>query len=155
MNKVSSGFLSNGGIAFDGYLSNKKRIKVFEQRADGELRITKQFQQLWFDLFDIGIFLNRGGLITSDIPFPLRATSKLIGTSFLTDPSSIVRVVSFDLLTTNGAITTGGFELQTFNTGLYYKVSYKLLKKKKITGPSRLDFIPLMMLIMIQQVICI
>ena len=115
-------------IFFDGHLNlpNGEKVQVFEQKANSELILTKQFIPLWGDLSNIGESTNRGGFITTEFALPPLKRSQLIGESFLSDPNSIVRVVSFRLLNNGGPIINGGFVLNIFNNSLIHEVRWSV-----------------------------
>ena len=128
-------------IEFAGYvpLPNNEQIQVFESTSGGSeaasgfdqfrtggLLFTKQFLPLWFYLYQTGITQYKGGFETKKILTPPTPVSKLVGTSFLTDPNSIVRVVSFEALNLDGPITTEGFQLDIFSSALILQVEWKI-----------------------------
>ena len=89
----------------------------------------KQYQQLWSLLSYTGPLDNRGGGPITDIPVPDNPSSNLIGLSFITDPTSVVKVVLFDNPGPGEPIISGGFFLETFNNLSGYEISWTLNDK--------------------------
>ena len=113
-------------------LPNGKEIELFTIDSNGVPIFAPEFIRLWSLLNDVGkasppTFV---GKIT-DFSLPRESKSSLVGTPYLTDPSSIVRVYSFKNLTLNGGISNGpisneGFALDISNEDLYYKISWNI-----------------------------
>ena len=138
-------------IFFKGHLMLKDgtKVEVFEQPECGPLTFTKKFLQLWVELFDIGTYNNLGGFTSENLPFPVFRTSKLIGKSVFTNPSSTLRPIAFSLINNGGpilsvcstnsgtingsknSITTNNFTLNVFSSALFLKISWSVRNSKK------------------------
>ena len=90
----------------------------------------KRYAPLWQILSGVGKseYIQYGA--TMDFPEQPSATSKLLGTPFLTDPSSPapVKILAFDLKNIDGPITNiqNKFIINTYNDAVKYKISYKI-----------------------------
>ena len=93
---------------------------------DKSLHHCKKINKLWYLLSQTGSLSNFGGGIVTNPLKPQKLQSNLIGQSFLTDPSSTVRVVSFNNPGTGEPITTGGYVLETYNNEAIYQISWTL-----------------------------
>lgn len=95
-------------------------------KKNGIIKFQRPFQRLWKLLEYTGPLSNLGGGVATDFPSPAVPTSNLLGKSFLSDPSSEVRVVDFENLTVGGPILTSGFALETYNDTIDYLISWSL-----------------------------
>ena len=117
----------------------------------------KEYAELWSILQDVGPSVNGGAGFSTDLPKPLLFVSKFTGISVLTDPSSPVKILGFDIKNLDGpsamvsktplrghppqnaahfgggpvASIENGFTIRTFSDASNYKISYKI---KNLTG---------------------
>ena len=117
-------------------LCNGNKILIWKRSKDGTIIFSDQFKKLWFMLAFTGTIVNKGGGIGTNIPKPIALTSFLKGNSFLSDPTSIVRVVSFVLSDTDGPIITDGIVLETYSDAPNFLISWKITGKHKTHNNS-------------------
>lgn len=102
-------------------------IKLFSIDNEGVPIFNHKFLCLWALLDDLGkanppSFV---GTIT-DFILPTDSKSVLVGTPYLTDPTSLVRVYSFKNNKFSGPVTNDGFSLDMFSEDLFYKISWSI-----------------------------
>ena len=109
------------------------KIRIWKRYPDGSIKFNKHFVKLWSLLRSTGLFVNRGGVLMTEFTRPTVDTSTLIGTSFLTDPSSIVRVVLFDLKNEGGPIIISNrFLLETYSDGPDFEISWNIPERTDV-----------------------
>lgn len=107
-------------------LPNQEKIPLFKQQKNKKPQFCEQFIILWSLLYNIGkADINPFTGIVSVFPLPIRKTSKLIGKSII-QSSSRVKIYSFNNENLDGPIITSGYNLETYNDSLYYKISWKI-----------------------------
>ena len=93
---------------------------------------SKEFLGVWDILSYVGTWGYMGPSIIKQFNLPPSSETRLRGISFLTDPSSIVRVFSFDIENTDGPIVNNDdefpfpFLLDTFSDALIYRIIWKI-----------------------------
>jgi len=112
-------------------LSNGDKIIIYEEDNNGAIVFLPQFRQLWSLLAFVGRMLPFSPGIVTDFPLPPSSTSNLFGIPFLTDPQSVVRVLSFTNDNPTGPIINDGFILETFSSPINMKISWMALNPTK------------------------
>src|SRR5437868_12125708 len=79
--------------------SGNKEIKIYTINKNGDVVVNPKFIELWSLLVKVGNFNYMGGFTTTTFPLPSMSSSKLRGVPFLTDPSSPVKILTFNQIT--------------------------------------------------------
>ena len=91
---------------------------------------TDEYLGIWSILSEVGKFDYFGPEFTTKFQLPASSETRLSGTPFLTDESSVVRVFSFIAENGDGPIIDdgGGFILNTVNDALNFRIKWKINK---------------------------
>ena len=108
-------------------------LPICHRMKDSCPKKSKEINKLWSLLSYTGPLVNKDGGISTDIPAPQKFISNLVGESFISDPSSVVRVVSFTNPGIGEPITTGGFVLETYSGIANYKISWSFNDKTDLS----------------------
>ncbi len=109
-------------------LSDSKRVLIYHFDSNGTPIFTEQ--SLWSLLSFIGKYTLRPGGVVRQFPLPSVSSSKIVGTPYLMDPTSVVRALSFTNENPDGPITAVDvntpFILNTYNESVDFKVSWRI-----------------------------
>ena len=107
---------------------NRRCRSVNECIHDNQRLFRRRFADLWQILSFTGESFNKGSGTIKEFPTQPLPVSHLVGTSFLTDPSSPVRVLGYTIDNFNGPIDElrNSFAMITYNNLVSYKISYKV-----------------------------